>query len=283
MIDVALATCRRKPEPDPDEQPLLAALAARGLRAAAWAWDDPSIDWSGARLVVLRSTWNYADRPDAFVAWVAATARATRLCNGADIVRANVHKRYLLALERAGVAIAPTVLVPRGDAASVADIAARRGWPSVVVKPAVSAASRQTARFDDPASPAADAHLHRVLATGDALVQRYLPSTETEGERALVWIDGAFTHSVRKAPRFSGDSESVGDPRPLTDEERALGDAALAAAPRPLVYARVDVARRPDGQLAVMELELMEPSLFLREWPAALDRFADAIARRARP
>lgn len=279
-MTVALVTCAHLPEPDPDETLLLAALRARGVPAELRAWDDPDVDWTEPRAAVLRSTWNYPQHPDQFVAWIDAVDRATTLINPAEVVRGNLHKRYLLELAARGVPAAETELVPRGVREPLAAICARRGWYDVVVKPAISAASFMTARFSGPAIAGGDHHLRAIVATRDALVQPYVRSVETSGERSLVWIAGEFTHTVRKRPRFSGGHEAVDDVRAPTPEERALGEQALQLAGGPLTYARVDVARDAAGRLVVMELELMEPSLFLAQWPAALDRFADAIAER---
>ena len=112
------------------------------------------------------------------------------------------------------------------------------------------------------------------------LVQPYLPSVEDHGERALVWIDGAFTHAVRKTPRFAGGVEQVSDALPISAAELATGTAALAGFGDEMLYARVDVAPGPDGVPVVMELELVEPSLFLLQSPAALERLVAGVARR---
>jgi hypothetical protein len=124
--------------------------------------------------------------------------------------------------------------------------------------------------------------LHALLVDRDALVQPYLPSVETHGERALVWIDGHFTHAVRKTPRWSGENESVSDALAVEPDERALGELALAPLASRLLYARVDVARDERGEPLLMELELIEPSLFLAQHASALSRFVDAIIRRGR-
>jgi len=279
-MDVALATCVTLPEPDFDERPLLDALAARGIEAGSLAWDDPQADWSRPRLTVLRSTWNYPGLPDAFLAWAERTATRTRLWNPWPAVRWNVHKRYLLELERAGVPVAPTELVPRGSARALSEILARRGWRDVVIKPAVSAASFGTLRARPEESATGEAHLRALVAERDVLVQRYLPSVEDHGERAIVWIDGRLTHAVRKSPRFSGEDESVSSAVPILPAEADLARRAVAAVGHDLLYARIDVAPGTDGAPVVMELELIEPSLFFPQGPAALERIVDGILRR---
>ena len=112
------------------------------------------------------------------------------------------------------------------------------------------------------------------------MVQRYMPSVEDEGERALVWIDGRFTHAVRKAPRFDGQDESVSEALELAPDELAFGERVMAQVQGDVLYARVDVMHAADGGLLLSELELIEPSLFLLQSPSALDRLVRAILAR---
>lgn len=278
-----VATCRVLPEPDPDAAPLAAALAAAGFDAAWVAWDDPDADWDAPIPTLLHSTWNYPRHRDAFLAWLARAAAAAPLENPLAACRANVHKRYLLELAARGVPIVPTTLVERGAAGPPGELAAlvaraAAGAPRIVVKPEVGAASLDAAVFaaDDPA---AARHLERLTARGDALVQPYLRSVLGYGERALVWIDGALSHAVRKAPRLGDDAEQVTGPFEIADDERAVALAALAPY-GDLLYGRVDVARDAAGRPVVMELELVEPSLFFAFGPGSADRFAAGLARR---
>ncbi len=280
-MDVAIVTCVELPEPDLDEEALMTALRAAGLRAELRAWDDPSVDWTEAPVSVLRSTWNYPLLPVEFVSWAERCAALTTLLNPFPVVRWNVHKRYLVELAEAGVPVAPTELVPRGSTRALVDVMRARGWEDVVVKPAISAGSLLTERVQPGDEVSGEAHLRALTANGDALVQRYLRSVEGYGERALVWIDGAFTHAVRKSPRFSGQEESVSEALSISVAERELAEQVLDRAPGCL-YARVDVAPGPDEQLVLMELELIEPSLFLVQCPAAMDRLVRGIQRLCR-
>jgi glutathione synthase/RimK-type ligase-like ATP-grasp enzyme len=278
-VDVALASCRILPEPDGDEEPLVRALRAEGLSAEVLAWDDPGAPFAEARLTLLRATWNYPDDPEGFLGWAERTSRVSVLRNPLGIVRWNLHKSYLLDLERAGVPVVPTLLARRGEGAPLARLVEGRGWRDVVVKPAVSAASRKTLR----AAPGdAEAHFRALVRGEDVLVQPYLPSVEGYGERALVWIDGRVTHAVRKSRRFAGDVESVASAGPIPADEVQLAERAIAAIPEGLrrdglLYARVDMARDADGSPRVMELELIEPSLFFRESEEALARFVGRV------
>ncbi|MCA9607830.1 MAG: hypothetical protein KC619_19610 [Myxococcales bacterium] len=279
---VVCATCRDLPEPDPDEPRLRAAVQAAGADYALAAWDDPSVDWSAADLVVPRSTWNYYERPEAFLAWARTVAARTHLLNPLSVIEANLHKGYLLRLEAAGVPIVPTALVRRGEPRSLASILEARGWDEVVLKPAVGARSWNNLRVDASARAAGEAHLARLGATHDVLVQPYLRAVEDHGERSLIWIDGALTHSIRKEPRFGDADESVSEVAiPPPEGGAALVATVLATIEAPLLYARVDVVPDETGRLVVMELELVEPSLFLLQDDAALTRFAQAIVREA--
>lgn len=276
MTDVVLASCRELPEPDPDEAPLLGALRERDLSAEAWAWDDESIDWSQARLVLLRSTWNYYLDRDRFLAWCSRVDQVTSLHNPLSVVRWNTHKRYLIELAEAGVSVVPTRLVPKGSDVELADVCAETGWDKVVVKPAVAAAS-----YNAYVALAEDhgAMFRADVNERETLVQPYVESVEAHGERSVVVIDGEITHSVRKEPRFADDAEKVSGPHPVADDEAALVRAALAQIPHDgsLLYSRVDMVRDDAGAPMISELELSEPSLFFPYSDEALARMVSGI------
>jgi len=271
---VRIATCLVLPEADPDEAPLDAALAAAGVTAARVAWDDPAADWDAPIPTLLRTPWNYPLAPAAFLAWLDRAAAAAPLINPLDVVRDNLHKRYLLALAARGVPVVPTTLVERGQTCELAAFAA----PSIVIKPEIGASSLATRRFA-PGDPAALAHLAAITTHGAALIQPYVASVDGHGERALVWIDGELSHAVRKAPRFTGDDEHIDGPFAIADDERAVACAALAPIADRILYGRVDLARDAAGQPMVMELELLDPSLYFVHCPGSADRFAAALRR----
>jgi glutathione synthase/RimK-type ligase-like ATP-grasp enzyme len=274
-LPLRVATCAQLPEPDPDEAPLAVALAAGGFTAALVAWDDPDADWDTPVPTILRSCWNYPLAVDAFARWLDRAAASAPLWNPPDIVRDNLHKRYLLGLAARGVPVVPTILVERGARHDLATLPAAR----IVIKPEVGAGSIGTRKFAT-ADPAAAAHLASLTANGAALIQPYIDSVDDYGERSLVWIDGELSHAVRKTPRFVGDDESVTGPFPIADDERALAHAALAPIADRILYGRVDIARDAAGQPLVMELELIEPSLFFARQPGSADRYVAALRRR---
>lgn len=275
-----IATCLTLPEPDPDQAPLDAALAAAGVDAAWVAWDDPAADWDAPVPTIIRSTWNYVHDRDGYLAWCERVARAAPLWNPPDVVRASTHKRYLIELAARGVPVVPTALIERGAAVDVAAIAAGHGWGRLVIKPAIGAGSFGARVFAAEERAAATAHAAALAATGEVLVQPYVASVDDHGERSLVWIDGAFTHQIRKSPRFAGDAESVTGPYPITDDERAVATAAIAPWADRILYGRVDLARDDRGAPMVMELELAEPSLFFALGAGAADRYVAGLRRR---
>jgi hypothetical protein len=279
MARVALITCSVLPEPDPDQDLLLRSLQQAGVSAQWLAWDDSTSDLSAFDLCVLRSCWNYHEHPDAFLDWVASAASSSRLVNSADIVRWNAHKGYLRALQEAGLPIVPTAWFECGATVDLVDIMGTHGWNDVVIKPAVSAASFRTRRFRRDQVEHGQAFLEALVQERDTLVQRYMPKAEYLGERALVWIDGHLTHAVNKHPRFAGEIEQISEGRPPSDQERMIADQALSCVDGELLYARIDVLSGDDGQPVLSELELIEPSLFLLQCPAALSRLVAAIRR----
>ncbi len=280
-MKVAIATCRKLPEPDVDEALLTAALAARGVRARVLAWDDGAAQAERDELVVIRSTWNYFEDVEGFLSWVTRTGEATRLFNPASIVRGNAKKTYLRDLEQRGIDIVPTAWAMRGERACAVDAIMREhGWDTIVIKPVVSAGSFKTQRFDASEVESAQRFFDELHAERDVMIQRWMPSVDTYGERSLVWIDGTLTHAIRKSPRFVGGREAVSGDVPIAPNERAFAERVLEPIREQILYARVDMVADEMGTLRLMELELIEPSLFLRQCPLALDRLVTGIVAR---
>lgn len=271
MKRLRVATCLTLPEPDADEAPLAAALAAAGIDAQLVAWDDPHADWDAPVPTIIRSTWNYVHDLPAYLAWLDRVAARAPVWNPPEIVRGNVRKRYLIELAARGVPVVPTTLVERG---ATTELPSTR----VVIKPEVGAGSLGAKVFADGRDGAA--HLAELTARGAALVQPYVASVDDYGERSLIWIDGELTHAIRKTPRFAGDSEKIEGPFPIADDERAVATAALVPYAGRILYGRVDLARDDAGRPCVMELELIEPSLFFARGAGSVERYVAALARR---
>lgn len=278
---LALVTARAARALDDDLAPLCAALGAAGVAHVVVDWDDPAVDWSSFQAALVRSTWDYIDRLDEFLAWLDGVAAVTRLLNPPQVLRWNLHKGYLLALQARGIPIVPTTLLRPGDPV---ELPASGEW---VVKPAVGAGSRGARRFDH-ASRDAHAHADALLASGrDVLIQPYLARVDAAGETALMYFAGRYSHAIRKGPLLPANAEATAAlfaPEAITArepgaDERALGDQILAALPfaTPPLYARVDLLRDDAGAPVLLELELAEPSLFFATAPGSAETFVSAL------
>ncbi|MFJ9536756.1 RimK family alpha-L-glutamate ligase [Streptomyces sp. NPDC101225] len=284
MPRVALATYDPGPRPGKDRDlPLLVReLRAAGANAVAAPWDDPDTDWGGFDLVVIRSTWDYSWRAGEFVAWAQKTAAATRLANPAEVVRWNTDKRYLGDLAAAGVPVVATRYLAPGDAP---DLPVDHEY---VIKPASGAGARYAARYRPDGHDTALRHLARLHEEGlTAMVQPYLAGIDVSGERALQFFGGRFLHASRKgavlAPGTAYDADKVAHPDLVpwspAPAELAVAEGALAAVPEAaeLLYARADIVDGQDGRPVLMELELVEPNLFLGLHPGSVAVVRDAI------
>jgi glutathione synthase/RimK-type ligase-like ATP-grasp enzyme len=278
---IALATARELPRPDGDLPVLAAAAAVRGWTCVAHAWDEADAAWSEHDVVLVRSTWDYVAKRPRFRRWIEATSHATVVVNAPGTLQWNLHKGYLLELEAHGVPIVPTALLAPGVAPDWDGVFSRHG--ELVLKPAESAGSFGTVRVRMGDHALALAH-RAEHADRDLLVQPFLPSVIDRGETNLVMIHGAFSHAVRKGARWAGQPEqSRGLVEPTAEEldvahhvlkvTHQLGHGVPA-------YARVDLAIGRCGRPLLMELELVEPSLFLDRAPSAADRLLDAVADR---
>jgi len=280
---------------DDDLAPLLDALRDAGAQADVIDWDDATADWSRFDLAVLRSPWDYTERPAQFLDWAQRVSARTRLLNPVDVLRWNTDKHYLADLERAGIAIVPSTFVePGAEAAAAVDgfLAAHANAAEFVVKPAIGAGSRDAQRHARADRMRAIAHVARLLEAGrSALLQPYLDRVDEHGETALIHFDGTFSHAIRKGPlllRGEGPTGALFAPEQITSRmpdaaERELAARALAAIPfaQPLAYARIDLIRDADGAPRLLELELAEPSLFFAHGSGSAQRFAEVLLARA--
>jgi glutathione synthase/RimK-type ligase-like ATP-grasp enzyme len=264
------------PKADLESHILLEILERRGASARLIPWDS-AFDWAAVNLVVIRSTWDYFQRLDEFLEWAANVESVTRLANPTNVVRWNTHKGYLLDLAAADVAIVPTRLLPRGTIDVPTDLLPEG---ELVIKPAVSvgAIGALRSRSEDPR---AAAHIVELARTGDVLVQPFIPSVLDSGETSLMFAGGRLSHAVRKVPspgEYRVQDHHGGTVRPhrATSDEIAVAEAALAVAPSSTTYARVDLVSTVRGPV-VMELELVEPALFLDADPLAAENFVDAF------
>jgi glutathione synthase/RimK-type ligase-like ATP-grasp enzyme len=279
-----LATSRELANLWAGDRLFLDELRRRGHDAAPLIWDDDGVDWQGRDVVVIRSCWDYHLKIDRFRAWVDRLERAgVRLLNPPQVLRWNMHKGYLLEVARAGGRIPPTRLVRQGASNPLRTELHEAGWPSAVIKPAISASGHST-RLIDGEPGADDEYAYAEMRRGgDVLLQAYVPAVRQHGEWSLVFFAGRYSHAAlkRAAPgefrvhiEWGGTVESAEPAAALVRQAQAVVEALNLDA----LYARVD-GTEVNGNLVVMELELIEPELFFDQHPEAPARLADALAR----
>jgi glutathione synthase/RimK-type ligase-like ATP-grasp enzyme len=283
MPRVALATSSKYPDLTDDDRLLLEPLAQRNIQADPAIWSDPSRDWSTYDAVVIRSCWDYHLHPESFLHWIAdLEARNVPVFNSADIIRWNSDKSYVRDLETKGIAVVPTLWPEPGDPISLNDILRESAWPKAVVKPRISATAYRTQVVTPENALSAQALFDDLRRGPGVMLQKFMDGITTEGEWSLMFFSGAFSHAVIKRPKpgdfrvqndFGGTAQAA-DPPP---DVLAAATRAVESVPS-THYARVDGVIDQD-QFHLMELELIEPALFLSEHPAARARFADAISQ----
>ncbi len=281
-MDVALVTCSQQPHLSHSDSLLQSALVARDIDTHPLLWDDPAVDWSCPLVSIIRSTGDYYLRRSAFLEWAQRVSQLHTLWNPLPLLRWNTHKSYLHDLEERGIPIIPTLFFAQGSSVNLAQLMEVHGWPEVVIKPAVSANAYGTILVEGIATQG-QLYLDHMLTIHDMLIQPYIPTAMSSGERSLIVIDGEVTHAMLYPPALRRDGVQKSDlPKKSTTipqaEELCLAYKIIDTLSWPVLYARIDLVRDVDGQLRVMELELVEQGLSLEWAPEAVERFADAIA-----
>lgn len=271
-----------------DDRLLIPALTRHGLDATPAVWNDPAVDWTGFAAAVVRSTWDYYHDLPTFLRWISRLEECgVPLYNPPGVLRWNADKRYLMELESAGIPVVPTRWVERDDRASLLEILDDCRWEEAVVKPAVSASAWETWKTSRSAAKSDEARFRRLVSRGTVMVQPFVAEVARDGEWSLLYLGGEFSHAVVKRAR-SGDFRvqprhggSVTLEQPA-GEIQSQAETVLRAAltdPARSLYARVDGCVS-NGRFLLMELELLEPSLFLGLAPGAPERLARALAER---
>lgn len=304
MADCTFATYCDLPELDPDDRLVLDILENRGFDCQGAVWDSPDVDWASAGVTVLRSTWDYHRKFDQFMNWVEETSQVTELFNRPPYIRWNAHKGYIRELSESGIAVVPTQWLLKGWGAAADSIAPqlqellRQNAGKVVVKPAIGLATSgvlvvESGNFDEGVG-----HVEKLLESNDVMVQPFISSVKQHGEKSLVFINGRYCHAAQKAA-FQALAMAGGageQPAVATVDELDLAERAMTAVselvrrasfagqgvedapyPVPPLYARIDIVRGDNGEPMIIELELVEPTLFLGFYPQSAEFFADAI------
>lgn len=285
-LRVALVTCSELPDLDPDDQPLIGQFAQAGIEATPVIWSDPAVNWQSFDRVLVRNTWDYTDHLAQFLSWVESVGSSVR--NPLDLMVWSTDKIYLLDLLNAGIPVIDTQFVDH----------AKDTWvipPTVdfVVKPTISAGSRDTLRLESAAAMSvakAQDLIDFIVATGkQAMVQPYLDRVDSDGETALLYIGGKYSHAIRKGPLLQKNielervhglyvQEDISARTPRCDQ-RDLADRLLAYVSQRFgvpLYVRIDLIDNHVGEPTVLEVEAVEPSMFFGTEPASYDRFVQA-------
>lgn len=291
MRDVALVTYVDLPELVPGDQRLIQPLAVLGIRAVAVRWDDAEVDWRQFAAVIIRSCWDYHERPAAFHHWVeTVAAQGVRLYNPSQTVFWNMEKSYLRELAAQGVKIIPSIWANKGENPSLQGLLDAQGWDTVVLKPTIGAGAYGIRIVERAQATAHQAEFEALLSQSNVIIQPVLEEVR-QGELSLIFFEHEFSHAVRKVPQTGsifvnmehGGANSAFE---ASDDLIATGRFILETACKvhgdePYLFARVDGVM-VNGEFLLMELELLEPELFLDKAPlSAAQRFAELIASRA--
>jgi len=258
------------------------ALEKKGMQVGRKSWSDPDFEWSEASNVLFRTNWDYFDRFAEFNAWVQDISSHTKFINSIDILNWNIDKHYLEDLGKKGIPIIPTRFIPRRSLLSLTELHNLTGWSHTVVKPAIGGAARHTYQITSRNMNEVEQHLRPLMKKEDFMLQPFQYSIPDEGEVSLMIFGGSYSHAVLKKAKqgdfrvqddFGG---TVHEHKP-TQQEIDLGLKAVEACPDKPVYARVDIMKDNDGNLAVSELELIEPELWFRNKPGSADLMAQAV------
>jgi glutathione synthase/RimK-type ligase-like ATP-grasp enzyme len=282
MPRLALATSSKYPNLTTDDRLLLDPLTKQGIEAEPAIWNNASYDWSACAAVVIRSCWDYHLHPEEFLRWIANLESANiSIFNPVPLLRWNANKSYLRELEAKRIAIVPTFWPEDNGAVSLESHLRELGWHKAVVKPRISATAYRTQLVTAENASTAQPLFDDLRRGPGVMLQKFMDGIATEGEWSLIFFAGTFSHAVIKRPKpgdfrvqndFGGTAQLADPPAPVLESA-----VRVVSAVDPTLYARVDGVVE-EGQFRIMELELIEPMLFLADHPQAPNRFVSAIS-----
>ncbi len=267
-----------------DDKLLQDALKKRGFSTTRIDWSRTGTNWSCFTCAVFRTTWDYFERIIDFYQWLNLAGKHTLLCNDIRLIHWNLDKHYLADLDHSGIPVIASQFIEKGIKPDFKKLLNDFGWKEAVIKPCVSGAARHTYRLNHQNFLEIQKIVHPLLTEESFILQPFIQDVVDTGEDTLIVIDGKVTHAVRKVAkqgdfRVQDDHGGTVHPYTPTDEQVKLAELAINACKPTPVYGRVDMVRGNEGRWEVMELELIEPELWLRNYPPAAEVFADAIIR----
>ena len=260
------------------------ALEKLKLRVHRLSWDDSNFDWSSTHYVLFRTTWDYFDRFDEFSVWLNLISQKTNLLNSKAIIHWNIDKHYIKDLENKGIHCTPTLFIEKGSHRTLAELHEQTNWGNMVLKPVISGAARHTYKLDPQNLHLYESIFKELIHNEGFMLQPFQNNIVDNGELSLILIDGKFTHAVLKIAkkgdfRVQDDFGGTVHKYKPTLEEIEFAETAVKACETMPIYARVDMFTDNDGQLALSELELIEPELWFRNNPDSADKLAVAVKK----
>lgn len=260
------------------------ALKKLNLKVNRLSWDDKNFDWSTTKFILFRSTWDYFDRFTEFSLWLDKVNQQTKLLNSENLIRWNIDKHYLLDLKQKGVHIIPTVYIEKGSQITLQDLHKKNNWSKTILKPCVSGGASHTYKLNLATLKEHESIFQKLIKSKAMMLQPFQNSIVEKGEISLIVINGKYTHAVLKKAK-KGDfrvQDDWGGTVHLytpTNKEVAFAEKAVEACLVLPIYARVDITTSNDGNLAIVELELIEPELWFRNYPTAANYLAEGIKK----
>lgn len=292
MLDIALLTERKyinSKETDWYTQQVLLedklvkiALENLGYKVEIVNWDHEDFDWSEPKLCIFRTIWDYFHRYEEFSSWLSSASERTNFLNPQKTIEWNIDKHYLADLDSKGIPIVPSYFIEKGSQVSLAELADKLKWEKFILKPCISGAARHTYAIEAIKCDEYEKIFQELISDESMMLQPFMHQIETKGEVSHIVFGGKYSHSVLKIAKegdfrvqddFGG---SVHDYNASTEEINFAEQAVAACVPLP-TYARVDVVWDNNDQLAIGELELIEPELWFRKCETAADQFARVI------
>ena len=280
-MKIALLTCEKLPNLNPEDQKIIPALAKHNIEASAVIWSDKTINWTDFDYLIFRNTWDYFEKESEFKIWLDHIEKqGIKTLNPIEVIKHNIHKFYLRDLEKQGISILPTVFMNKTDTLNLAEVLPSH-WKKAVIKPAFSAGSYLTEVFEVFQIQAINEKYKSIAAEKELLLQEFMPEIQTLGETSFIFFNKKFSHAVNKKP-VDGDfrvQSLFGGKYTLVQPSAELIEKAQKVVntfQEKLLYARVD-GIVIEEELYLMEIECIEPDLYFNLSENSLNRFVTAI------
>ena len=292
MTDITLLTCRAYYKPDIvtpyiqnillEQELLKSAFEAQGLKVDITYWDNPTYEWQETKSVLFRTIWDYFERFDEFWDWLEQVKTKTRLINSYELIKWNIDKHYLKDMSSWGIETVPTYFADKGCNMKLHEIAKRNQWKDLVIKPAISASAFKTYKILANEIQANEKLFNSLVQERNMLVQPYFETITQLGEASLMVFDGKFTHAIIKKAqpgdfRVQDDFGGTVHNYIPTKAEINFAEEVFKTCKTKPVYGRVDIVWDNDKNFYLSELEILEPELWIRNYPKCAERIAEAV------